>query len=200
MARMPGGGVLPMTSKRLHQKSVKVWKDELPIWDCGEEWHKALTQFLGRPANLVEMLDSNERWLKNPNVNGKHPISFADAEPILLVNQKSVELVEVRMSLNLGALRFRPNIVVDGLDPFKETQILRWTCRDVEFVFSKLCSRCVVITLNPASGEKQYPELLKDLAKDQLIDGKIRFGVHIVPTSPLSEDFVLSVGDEFLCS
>ena len=201
--KLPDGEVLPLSAEAeaihagtpMQDRIVTVWKDSVPAWDCGERWRAALRRNFLQNWHLVEMKEQNERWLKNPRVTQPQPISFADAEPILVVNQSSVEALESRLNHKLGALRFRPNIVITGLPAFGENQVQQWKMGGRDFNLSKLCSRCVMITLNPETGRPDVPTLLKELAKDQLIEGKIRFGVHIVPETAISEPFTLRLGD-----
>jgi uncharacterized protein YcbX len=180
-ARLPDHRELSLTSLKTERRAVQIWKDTVQAWDCGDEWAQALQECFEKPWRMVEMPDEPEaRLVNNPLVPWSQPVGFADAEPMLLVNQASVSQMEDKLGITVGALRFRPNIVIEGLEAFSERDIAQWEINGVRFQFSKMCSRCVMVTLDPITGEKQYPQVLTWLAKNQLIDGKARFGAHIV--------------------
>ena len=190
--RLPSGRELPLEGQASEQKTVTIWKDTVVAHDLGVEWSGALSSEFGQPLRMVEIPNERSRALDLKYNVGPKPLNFADGQPILIVNQASVEALEQRMGVTLGALRFRPNIVIEGLPAFAEKDIRRWQISGIEMQFTKLCSRCVMTTLDPVTGEKQYPGLLKELAKDQMSDGKIYFGVHVV----YQKTGRIAVGDE----
>ena len=67
--------------------------------------------------------------------------------------------------------RFRPNIVVEGADPWAEDFWKAVRIGGVEIDVAKPCDRCIVTTLDQATGEKTGREPLKTLHK-------IRRSVH----------------------
>jgi uncharacterized protein YcbX len=51
-------------------------------------------------------------------------------------------------------LRFRPNLVIEGSDAFAEDGWKRLRIGDVEFRAVKPCSRCILTTIDPHTGER----------------------------------------------
>ncbi|WP_221651987.1 MOSC domain-containing protein, partial [Actinotalea ferrariae] len=162
--------------------------------------HAWLGDALGRPVRLV--------WLEDPrrrSVSAEHGgregdvLSLADTGPLLLTTTPSLGLVDRWVAqtwaeryaacgaaagsrpARLAMARFRPNVVVDGaLEPFGEDSWQRITVGDVEMRVSEHCDRCAVIGLDPATGARGH-EPLRSLATHRRRDGKVWFGVRLVP-------------------
>ena len=80
--------------------------------------------------------------------------------------------------------RFRPNVVVAGLEPHGEDRVDRLVFGDVVLRPVKPCTRCVVTTTDQASGER-YAEPLRTLAtyrRDERFGG-VTFGVNAIVAS-----------------
>jgi uncharacterized protein YcbX len=147
-------------------------------------------------------------WLDDPGrrpVGPSHgglpgePLSLADAGPLLVASTASMRRLEQWISAApdpgdqvMSLRRFRPNIVVDGeeLEPFAEDRWTRVRIGDVDFRFGECCDRCVLTTIDPETltGGK---EPIRTLAKHRRWDGKVWFGVRLIPIGPGT----LSVGD-----
>jgi len=114
--------------------------------------------------------DGNE-YLTPLEKPGDKPL-YADGYPYLLLSSSSVRELNRVMEEDGGGLeveetRFRPNIYIDGDIPaFAED---KWTfikIGDCVFRNVKLCTRCVYVTVDPETGEKDHQgEPLKTLRK-----------------------------------
>ena len=83
--------------------------------------------------------------------------------------------------------RFRPNIVLDGVEaPFVEDTWSTVRIGNIEFRFAEHCDRCVLTTIDPRTLAQGH-EPLRTLARHRKRDGKTYFGVRLVPltTGPL---------------
>lgn len=120
--------------------------------------------------------------------------SFADSEPILLLNENSYEAFVEKAGFELDINRFRGNIFVKGANAWHEDtwKFLRIGHTDFEVI--KPCSRCQLINVNQETAQINT-EVLKQLAQIRLIDKKIRFGVLIKPIMRTSASKTLKVGD-----
>ena len=87
--------------------------------------------------------------------------------------------------------RFRPNLVIDGDEPFAEDGWTTLTVGEVRFRVAKQTDRCVMTTIDPVS-LATAKEPIRTLARHRLVGGKTMFAAHLVP---LSEGRI-SVGDE----
>ena len=94
--------------------------------------------------------------------------------------------------------RFRPNIVVQGLDDLEKMTYSDLSCDegDYRFCLRKPCKRCKIVTINQDTGEIMEPkEPLATLVKlkfSDTIKGAF-FGQNAIV---LSEDCAIRVGDE----
>lgn len=162
---------------------------------AGEAADAWMTAALGRPAQLV-WLDDPSRRPVSPTHGGEtgDPLSLADAGPLLLTTTASLRRLQAWVAdeaqargedaVSIGMERFRPNLVVDGddLEPFAEDAWRRVRVGEVEYRFAEHCDRCVLTTIDPVTraGGK---EPLRTLARRRRWDGKVWFGVRMIPVA-----------------
>ena len=79
-------------------------------------------------------------------------------------------------------VRFRTNVVIDGVEPFAEEQWRSLRIGDVEIRFAEVCDRCVLPTYDPETLDKSH-EPTRTLAKHHSWDGKVWFGVRLIPVT-----------------
>lgn len=162
------------------------------------EW---LTKVTGEPVRLVYMDDPTRRA---PNPRYSQPgdrVSFADGYPLLLVSERSLERVNDWIfegpHAAEGALpvtRFRPNVVVEGAPAFAEDGWKRLRIGEVPFRVAKGSDRCVFTTIDPRTAVKGR-EPLVTLAKHRRWDGKVWFGVNLIPDLSPAAPAVIRPGD-----
>ncbi len=150
------------------RRAVTVWSDTVEAADAGEEAAGWLSETLGRPARLYYMDDQGERTTSG-RWGPKKPVSFADAYPILVTTSASLDALNEAVAANGGERvpmrRFRPNIVIEGTDPWAEDFWKTIRIGGIDFDLVKPCDRCVVTTLDQSTGEKKGREPLKTLHK-----------------------------------
>ncbi|MEV0968089.1 MOSC domain-containing protein [Microtetraspora glauca] len=164
--------------------------------------HAWFSELLGRPARLVWLDDPRRRTIdpKHGGLPGE-VVSFAWDAPLLLTSASSLRLLDERISAGavergeeppgpLAMARFRPNVVVEGAEPYEEDGWTEVRIGDVEFRISELCDRCAVTTIDPDTWVKGK-EPIRTLAGHRRWDGKTWFGVRLVPRTPGK----ISVGD-----
>ncbi len=147
-------------------------------------------------------------------------LSLADAGPLLLTSQASLARLEEWMADEVGdpdpedldpddisstdvgsvmtgeggpslsMVRFRPNVVIDGDEPFAEDTWATVRIGDVEYRTAETCDRCVVTTIDPETLERGK-EPMRTLARHRRWDGKTWFGTRLVPLG----DGELRLGD-----
>jgi uncharacterized protein YcbX len=76
--------------------------------------------------------------------------------------------------------RFRPNLVVEGTDPWAEDGWTRLAVGEVTFRVAKPCGRCVVTTTDQATAARGK-EPLRTLARHRKLDGRLVFGQNLIP-------------------
>ncbi len=173
---------------------VTIWRSEVEARHASDESSTFLSDIFGRKVRLVYLENVAGRAV-NPKYStpGDH-VSFADGYPILLASEASLQDLEVRVGFDLDMRRFRPNIVVTGVEPWVEDTWRRIQIGAVQFRVARPCGRCVVTTLDPDTGATAPAnEPLATLGKmHRASDGEIIFGQNLISDGPGR----ISVGDE----
>ncbi len=159
--------------EKVHQqkRKVKVWKSEVEAWIEDPLIDRQLSEFLGRPAQLV----------RSPKSQRQHQIHFADSRPIQLANLDSLKALNQELSEPISIERFRANIVVSGLGAWEEESLKNFKLGPIELEYSKPCIRCSIINVDPRTGIKKNSEPLEKLKNIHAIDGKPGFGILLLP-------------------
>lgn len=163
-------------------RRVTVWKDTVEAADAGDAAAQWLAQFLGRPARLVHMDARSHRPVSPTHAQPGDQVSFADAYPLLLISRASLDGLNARLAQPLPMQRFRPNLVVQGVDaPHAEDGWTRLRIGDIEFDAVKPCTRCVFTTVDPARGEfDPSGEPLRTLKTYRRSPAGITFGMNLI--------------------
>ncbi|MBE9540578.1 MAG: MOSC domain-containing protein [Proteobacteria bacterium] len=158
---------------------VKVWGDEVTALDSGDEAAAWLTARLDVDCRLVYIPDDSIRLVDGIYASAGEAVGFADAFPLLLISQASLDDLNNRLETPVPMNRFRPNLVVDGCEPFAEDSWKRIRVGEVEFDVAKPCDRCVMPSIDQATGEKDK-NINRVLASFRRRDGKIYFGQNLL--------------------
>lgn len=177
--------VIPVATPPL--APVRVWQDtvaaELPS-PAADAWCSA---FLQMPVRLAFLPDSSVRVVDPERAGPGHRTAFSDGFPLLLVTQSSLDhLNGLLRAEGLAAVdwrRFRPNLVVAGdLPPHAEDGWRRLRVGEVELALVKPCSRCVIPSIDPDTGEKDSRILALLRRYRARPDGRIYLGQNAVVT------------------
>ncbi|HSC83892.1 MAG TPA: MOSC domain-containing protein [Pseudomonas sp.] len=163
-------------------RGVTVWSDSLRVPDAGDAAAAWLSSFIGRDCRLVQVPESRARQVDTGYAQPGDKVAFADAFPLLLIGQASLDDLSERVGRPLEMLRFRPNLVVQGSEPYAEDSWKRIRIGELEFEVAKGCSRCVLTTLDPQTGERSADrEPLTTLKSYRERDGEVYFGQNLLP-------------------
>lgn len=115
-------------------------------------------------------------------------VSMADGYPLLAVTTASLAALNDWLVAGGGEAlpvsRFRPNVVIDGTEPWEEDHWRRLRIGELTFRAVKPCGRCVVTTTDQEVGERRGAEPLRTLQKRRRFDKKAAFGVNLIPERP----------------
>ncbi|BBP78372.1 molybdenum cofactor sulfurase [Pseudomonas sp. Ost2] len=162
-------------------RGVTIWSDTLRVPDAGDEAAAWLSGFIGKPVRLVHVPLERARITQPGYGRDDDRVAFADGFPLLLIGQASLEDLSHKVGRPLEMLRFRPNLVIEGSTAFAEDQWKRIRIGDVEFRVVKPCSRCILTTIDPQSGERSADrEPLTTLKTYREQDGDVMFGQNLV--------------------
>ena len=190
--RAPGMLALHVALDRVETAArVKVWDDEVAAYDMGDLCAQWFTDFLGRPLRLARF-DPEQKRLSSHRWTGALDAenAFADGFPILVTstsglaefNRRLIDRGEPAVTM----ARFRPNLVLGGLDAHGEDALdeLRFTTADgpVLLKLVKPCARCPIPDVDPATGKPGHAvgDVLASYRADARMDGALTFGMNAV--------------------
>ena len=161
-----------------------------------------LSEVIGREVVLVHQGDDLARSV-SPGHGGLpgDRLSLADTNPLHLVSVSSVDRLRDWVAESQGeewlpreeaVARFRPNLVVDGDEPFAEDTWQRVRIGAATYRLGELCDRCVMTTVDRDLATTKEP--IRTLARHRRWDGVTWFGVRLVPE--LDGPATIAVGDE----
>jgi uncharacterized protein YcbX len=142
--------------------------------DQGDEVAEWLFAALGVKARLLHLQ------------NDRADADFArpDMSPILVISEESLADLNSRLSQPVSMNRFRPNIIVRGVQPYEEDSWDRVMIGDVLYEASKEpCGRCAMVNIDQERGAKAGKEPLKTLATYRRANGVVLFGKYMVAVS-----------------
>lgn len=169
---------------------VQVWNDAVEAAVAGAASAAWLSACLGTDARLVYMPEESIRPVDPAYGRPGEHVSFADAYPLLLATQASLDDLNARLEVPVPMNRFRPNVVVTGTAPFEEDGWRRIRIGAMHFRAVKPCARCVTTTVDQETGAAGK-EPLRTLARFRKRNGKVLFGQNLIPEGPGT----LRVGD-----
>lgn len=161
------------------ETTVTVWDDTMLASLVGSEFDNWFSQQLGMNCRLVFMPDYSHREVDPDYARNKELTSFSDAYPLLLIGQASLEDLNSRLEDPVPMNRFRPNIVIEGWEPYEEDSIREFNIGDIQFEAVKPCARCVLTTINQDTAE-QGKDPLKTLAAYRSKKNKVLFGQNLL--------------------
>jgi uncharacterized protein YcbX len=170
---------------------VTVWKDDVAAYDMGDLAAQWFSDFLGQRCRLVRF-DPEHKRLSSPQWTGDIDAenAFSDGYPVLVASQASLADLNDRLARRgiepVAMNRFRPNIVLSGLDAFGEDHLdeIRFDTPEGEVVLKlvKPCARCTIPSVDPATGEQGHEpgDTLSTYRADARLDGAITFAMNAV--------------------
>ncbi len=162
-------------------RGVTIWRDSLQVPDAGDVAAQWLSQLLGRTCRLVQVPEARARQVDTAYAEVGDKVAFADGFPLLLIGQASLDDLSARVGRPLPMLRFRPNLVVSGSEPYAEDSWKRIRIGELEFRVVKGCSRCIMTTLDPQTGERSADrEPLTTLKTYREREGEVFFGQNLI--------------------
>jgi hypothetical protein len=173
---------------------VRVWDDLVKAYDMGALAAQWLSDFLGQGLRLVRF-DPEQQRLSDPQWTGELQAesAFADGFPLLVTSTASLADLNRRLAARGAApvtmQRFRPNLVLDGLQPYDEDHIgeIAFDTPEgpVRLRLVKPCTRCTIPNVDPATAETgtEPGATLASYRADPRMQGGITFGVNAVIVS-----------------
>lgn len=162
---------------------VRVWNDHCEAQCCETSANIWLSEFLGLPCRLVYMPDESVRRVDPRYAREQDRTAFSDGFPLLLISQASLDDLNGRLTEPMPMLRFRPNLVVEGCEPYAEDGWRRIRIGELTLRVVKPCSRCKITTVDPYTAETGS-EPLKTLASYRRQGNHVHFGQNLLHDGP----------------
>lgn len=189
-------------------RRVKVWDDEVEAWDMGDAaalWLERCLAVAGAPAGRstfrLMRFDPAVRRLSSLQWTGgvQAPNLFSDGYPVLLLSRAALTDLNERLAVlghaPVGVERFRPNIVLGGVEAHDEDRLaqLRFQARaapqdrspdwpQVVLQPVKPCSRCSIPDVDPQTAERVpvVSQVLQTYRQDRRLMGAVTFGMNAI--------------------
>lgn len=174
-----GGAVTASTEGQRARRPVVIWNDVVDAEDAGDEPAARLSDFLGVACRLVHIPDDVVRQVNLTYGRAGDRVGFADAFPFLLTSQEALDELNRRLERPIPMNRFRPNLVVAGVEPHAEDGWSSVRIGDITFDVVKPCARCAVPTIDQQTGV-QGKEPLRTLATYRRQNGAVMFGQNLI--------------------
>ena len=166
--------------------NVRVWDDSVAAVTQGEVADAWLSRYLERPCRLMRF-DPEGKRLSNARYTGatEAPYKFADAFALLVASTASLAALNARLERRgaaaVGMERFRPNLVLSGVEAYEEDYVDRLVLGDARLRVVKPCVRCSVPNVDPATGvPSTEPGDTLALYRDNQRAGGVTFGVNAI--------------------
>ena len=181
---------------------VRVWDDECAAFDMGAVAAQWFSDFLGvKGLRLVRFDPAHKRLSSMQWTGGVEALNgFSDGFPLLVASLASLDDVNAKLiaagHAAVGMNRFRPNVVLSGLDAFGEDYLdtLKFA-GDVELKLVKPCPRCPIPNVNPDTGDTspEVGDLLASYRANARVNGAATLGMNAIIVRGV--DAALRVGD-----
>lgn len=190
--RAPGMLGLHVSLEKVeHSVRVRVWDDEVAAFDMGDTAAQWFSDFLGAKLRLVRF-DPDQQRLSSKKWTGDVDAvnQFSDGFPVLVLSQASLRDLNSRLAaagkLAVGIERFRPNIVLSGVEAHDEDRLDTLHIGTAEGVVQikgvKPCPRCPIPNIDPltASASPDVGDTLQAYRSNPVVGGALSFGMNAV--------------------
>lgn len=183
---------LPLAGPDAPRRQVTIWKDTLMALDMGPEASRWLDDYLqvpGRRFHLVQFDPGGSRQC-DPDWTGQPAAfhQFGDGFSLNVLSRASLDALNSRLTVRglppVDARRFRPNLVLDGVDAHDEDQWREMRIKTghgvvcIELV--KPCPRCAIPDIDPdtAIAQPELTDVLSQYRRFDQMDGAVCFGMN----------------------
>jgi uncharacterized protein YcbX len=207
--RAPGMLALHVAFDRVEQPvRVKIRRDEIAAYDMGDIAAQWFSDFLSEPDKPQHLrmvrFDpdhqrlSDKRWTDGVDA----PNLFSDGFPVLVIsegslNELNAKLVEAGHTA-VGMDRFRPNIVLKGVEAQDEDRVdvmhIATAEGDAQLQFVKPCTRCAIPDIDQltATSLPDVGDMMRTFRQNARVNGAITFGTNCIVLNGV--EYTLKVG------
>ena len=174
--------------------TVTVWRDTLQADDMGDAVADWLDHYLAVPGKQFRLVrfSASARRISAKEWTGdiESPNMFSDGFAANIVTQQALDDLNSRLVSAghepVSMLRFRPNIVIEGLDAHTEDDLSAMRIHTanglVELTMAKPCPRCPIPDIDPytAHSTPTVSQTLQTYRALPRMDGALCFGMNAI--------------------
>ena len=180
---------------------VEVWGTRVEAFPENDLVNTWFSRFLDLPVRLVR-IDPDFRRICDPAWTGNQEAitQFADGFPLLVISKASLDDLNRRLEAAGKAAvpmeRFRPNVVIDGVDAYEEDYLSTVSTPAYEFRMVKPCARCGIPSIDQETGEPgtEPGHTLAAYRHNPRVHG-VTFGMNAIVVRG-ADEAVIRVGDD----
>lgn len=185
---------------------VRLWGEEIHAYDLGSVAAQWFSDFLGRKLRLVRFDPDHKRVSSRKWTGDVEALNqFNDGFAVLVTSEASLTGLNARLEsagqAGVTMERFRPNIVLSGVDAHDEDRldVMHIAAGAPEAAAIRLkpvkpCPRCPIPNVDPASGvcSPEVGDALQAYRKNDVVNGAVTFGMNAIVLDGVEQ--VLRVG------
>ncbi len=171
----------------------------VPVVDQGDALAEWVSGVVGDGVRVAALKAAFRRAIPLEEfavIDGMDQAGFVDVAPILVTNEASLGDLNARLDEPVPMNRFRPNVVVEGLDAYAEDSVVALDGSGLRLLRSTHCERCVVTCTDQETGERAT-EPLATLKSYRWRTGGYAGGVMFGAYMGVEGTGVVRVGDRF---
>jgi uncharacterized protein YcbX len=179
---------------RLGALAVTIWDDRVQARDCGDASAAWFSQALEAPCRLVRFAAGARRFTSTRWTGGVAvPTRFADGYPVLVIGAASLDDLNARLAAAgrpaLPMNRFRPNLVIAGLDAYEEDYVGQFSFGAAILKPVKPCPRCPIPSIDQATGVAGPDplDILQAYRRNPRLDDAVCFGMNCIEQAGAGE-------------
>ena len=167
------------------ETTVNYYGNQVPVVDQGDALAEWVSGVVAAEVRVVALKASYRRSIPLDEfapIDGIAHAGFVDVAPVLVTNEASLADLNDRLDAPVPMNRFRPNIVVEGLDAYGEDSIAALHHPRLRLIRATHCERCVVTCTDQESGARDSEPLatLKSYRRRQGgYAGGVMFGAYM---------------------
>ena len=181
------------------ESTVNFYGNDVVVIDQGDALATWMSDAVGEAVRVVGLRATFRRTVPLAEfavVDGIDQSRFVDVAPILVTNDASLADINRKLESPIPMNRFRPNIVIDGLEAFGEDSITALESGDLRLVRATHCERCAVTCTDQESGalaSEPLATLRGYRHRENGYAGGVMFGAYM----GVEGTAMVSVGDVF---
>jgi len=170
--------------------TVQIWDHVVQAADCGDAVASWFADAIQGACRLVRFRPDVRRPTSIKWTGGAPAETrFADGYPVLLIGQASLDDLNARLHAAgrtpLPMNRFRPNLVVDGLEAFEEDYVASLSGDGLALRPVKPCARCPIPAIDQATGipGPDPLDILQTYRANPRMEGAVCMGMNCIVTT-----------------